>query len=123
MVSQTSDKIDPRCWHSQCSYYYKEVTGKKIQVKQLREGICLGLLGIENGHKMPNAVRQHILKEDMNQAGKKIRRRCKDCYKKVCNTRGSTHTRKKETRCVSTYCNLCEDKPYLCLDCFRKKHE
>ena len=102
---------------------FKEVTGKKIQVKKFREEICLGLLGIENDHEMPNAVCQRILKEDMNQAGKKIRRRCKGYYKKAYDTWGSTHTKKKGTKCVFTYCNHCEDKPYLCLDCFREKHE
>ena len=51
----------------------------------------------------------------------KSRKRSRSCYDQLANAEG-TKTARSKTRRVNTYCNTCEDKPYLCVSCFNLKH-
>lgn len=43
------------------------------------------------------------------------------CYNKIVKVKGAKEARAK-TRRVVTYCDSCENKPPMCLDCYNKIH-
>lgn len=49
------------------------------------------------------------------------RKRCLPCYKKITEGKGAATARKLAKR-VSTFCNMCEGNPPMCLTCFNEKH-
>lgn len=106
---------------------YKNVTKKKIQIRNFREMLAADLLEIPMKVKRPNFQRKsttnntHHLVERIGPNGKKIRRKCAKCYSKFQMEKGREEAR-KHSKMVSTYCDECLTKPQLCLDCFNHLH-
>ena len=63
----------------------------------------------------------HQLIED-----KKIRKRCVSCYAQMKQNEGATVARNKArkvyTENLKVYCEDCDGKPFLCVNCFNLKH-
>lgn len=61
--------------------------------------------------------------EEFEGNNKKRRKRhdCKRCYRKLELDRGRLYARKNVSH-VSTFCNVCPDKPFLCINCFEAEH-
>lgn len=53
--------------------------------------------------------------------GRKSRKKCTGCYKKLRETLSSREADKK-TRRVISFCNDCENQPGYCLQCFNENH-
>lgn len=51
-----------------------------------------------------------------------VRKRCRNCYKKLYEEQGKKHADSKAKR-VATFCVQCPGKPHLCLPCFNEVHE
>jgi hypothetical protein len=63
---------------------------------------------------------RHEIKRETGQA-RKVRQFCNECYKKNSKRLGSKQA-KNCTPKVVTFCGDCEEKPFLCLECFNKVH-
>ncbi|XP_026472340.1 piggyBac transposable element-derived protein 4-like [Ctenocephalides felis] len=64
---------------------------------------------------------KHVLQSYKGSA-RDTRKRCKECYKNMCNKKGRAYAT-NNTKRVKTYCGLCEGQPALCLECFNKLHK
>lgn len=109
---------------------FNELRDKKIEMINFREEIVNRLLASAAAPQqlLATASRQHLRKKSqkhelMQRPGpaKTSRKRCLPCYTKMSNERESKEARKSSKRVV-TYCNGCEEKPTMCLQCFNEKH-
>lgn len=102
--------------------------GKKMDMLQFREKLISSLIqpngmgqqqttpGNRNGSKKP---KHELIKREGSV--RQNRKRCATCYKEMKDTLGAPTARKLAKR-VSTFCNVCEGNPTMCLDCFNKVH-
>ncbi|XP_053990208.1 uncharacterized protein LOC128882588 [Hylaeus volcanicus] len=109
-------------------WYINQRWGTKyINILQFREQIIDHLLtNVRDIEKMniekpavSNKV-SHFL-ESCKEPARKSRKRCRQCYKWLCETKGRDYAMSKAKR-VTTYCNSCKGQPALCLTCFKKIH-
>ena len=101
---------------------------KKLKITEFKEKLVVSLTGNElvetsNPPSSPASTSKtggrrinHQLIED-----KKIRKRCVSCYAQMKQNEGAKVARNK-TRRVHTYCEDCDGKPFLCVNCFNLKH-
>jgi hypothetical protein len=105
--------------------YKKYFADAPMSIRQFRKLLALSLTGIVEKNIRPgrsSTVIQgkshlHMLVE--GQRGK--RKRCLGCYEKLPSNENCQVARNKARR-VTTHCNLCENKPHLCISCFSEKH-
>lgn len=108
--------------------YYS--SGKKWKLVKFRESLVLSFLtGTPKEDIKPGKRRSqvkgtpslcHCLAEAPGPK-RKSRKRCVGCYEIISANEGSRMADKK-ARKVSTFCEGCSDKPFLCLSCFKIKH-
>lgn len=99
---------------------YNLVKKTKIPILKFRESLAKSL-AIENIGQQ-NTLKRHnhsLIKPPGS--GRKDRKKCTGCYKKLRETLSSKEADKK-TRKVITYCNDCDNKPGYCLQCFNEFH-
>ena len=105
--------------------YKKYFADAPMSIRHFRESLALSLTGIVEKNIRPGRPRAviqgkshpHMLVE--GERGK--RKRCLGCYEKLSSNENSKVARNKARR-VTTYCNLCESNPHLCISCFGEKH-
>ncbi|XP_072377715.1 uncharacterized protein [Diabrotica undecimpunctata] len=101
--------------------YNKTNIEKKIPMLTFREQLALQLSNQNECISETNlSKRKHCLQREEG-PGRKRRRNCVDCYKKLRQTMKSKEADKKVTK-VNTFCENCEKKPALCLTCFNDRH-
>ncbi|XP_047738345.1 piggyBac transposable element-derived protein 4-like [Hyalella azteca] len=102
---------------------------RKMSILKFKESLAMSLIcGIAKENLNPGPGRSNIsgkrksheLVEADGPKSKK-RKRCLSCYSQIANAEGTKVARSK-TRKVNTYCDTCENKPYLCVSCFNLKH-
>lgn len=99
----------------------------KYSITSFKEHIVYDLLGLED--EPVETVKQtghHYLSESNTFVGigknkRRIRRFCKLCYKKLVG--GDGRQQAKKCKKVTTFCDVCPNKPYLCKPCFQEKHK
>ncbi|XP_055910500.1 piggyBac transposable element-derived protein 4 [Eupeodes corollae] len=97
---------------------------KNAQILEFRQSICESLCQLElEPSTSANIKVNHVIKEfeTRDKTNRKTRKRCSSCYNDIQEEEGRVAAQKKAKR-VSTYCDSCDGKPALCLDCFTKKH-
>lgn len=104
---------------------YKYISGKKITIIRFRENLIEEILQLESAERPEKAkkskTKTHLIKQRIDETGKKIRRKCCSCYSKAQHELGRKEARKK-SKMVFTFCSDCPGSPQLCLDCFNSKH-
>ncbi|XP_017757975.1 PREDICTED: piggyBac transposable element-derived protein 4-like [Eufriesea mexicana] len=114
-----------------CSYYKCLRKTVKWYRKVVMELICgtslVNAWYIHNNVENPpndevivSRRKKHFLSTYQGPA-RKMRKRCKECYKRLTNLKGTRYATNKTKR-IMTFCNSCPDKPPLCLKCFKKLH-
>ena len=110
-------------------YVHCKLSGRKVDILNFRDAVIDEMTKQANksheeetlpvkARKVP-LQRHHLGKHDG--PARKMRKRCKNCYDNIKRSEGTEVARKRAKR-VSTFCEECEDKPSLCLDCFNKLH-
>ena len=110
-------------------YVHSKLSGRKVDILNFRDAVIDEMTKQANesheeetlpvkARKVP-LQRHHLGKHDG--PARKMRKRCKNCYDNIKRSEGTEVARKRAKR-VSTFCEECEDKPSLCLDCFNKLH-
>ena len=110
-------------------YFHSKIARRKMDMLHFRDAIIDGMIEQnEQNHgeevlptierKMP--THRHHLEKQEGQA-RNSRKICRSCYENIQKEERSVTARKKAKR-VTTYCENCEGKPAMCLDCFNKKH-
>ena len=113
-----------------CLIFNKYYSNKPWSLLQFKEFITLSFLTGEPEEKIRCGRRQssinkapqtvHVLAEAPGPK-RKSRKRCVGCYELISLNEGSREAAKKAKK-VSTFCEGCESKPFLCLSCFKLKH-
>nr|XP_023027844.1 uncharacterized protein LOC111515874 [Leptinotarsa decemlineata] len=101
-----------------------------------REEIIQGLLqveGVENN--LERATDKNVKQEKQRKRGESSqrigknegtartsRKRCAECYRRIEQEKGSKEARSKTPK-VLAFCEDCEKKPTMCLNCFRNVHD
>lgn len=96
----------------------------KIGIVEFRRQLVENLTEPEN-KTVEEVERPRRLKHNLTKKEGSVRitrRFCNNCYKNNVNLYGSKIARNK-TKKVSTFCNECENKPHLCLQCFNIIHK
>ncbi|KAF2353648.1 hypothetical protein FHG87_015598 [Trinorchestia longiramus] len=88
-----------------------------------KEEMCLQpTIDPENGKPKPIDLFNLFISDDVvNHIEREEKERCLGCYEKLSSNENCQVARNKARR-VTTYCNLCESKPHLCVSCFSEKH-
>lgn len=105
---------------------YTKQTKHKCQVSTFREKLIIGILQsqIQNAHKNISPNRRHcILKETdvKTRLNGKLQKRCTMCYERMVKSHNRLHAQ-KVCKQVTTYCSICPEKPFLCIQCFQERH-
>ncbi|XP_053997286.1 uncharacterized protein LOC128886413 [Hylaeus anthracinus] len=110
------------------AWYINQRWGTKyITILKFREHIIDQLLTNVHDIKQMNIEKPVVSKkvshflESYKESARKSRKRCKQCYKWLCETKGRDYATRKAKK-VTTYCNSCKGQPALCLKCFQKLH-
>lgn len=96
-------------------------------ITSFREALVYDLLGLqENVIEPVKATAQHFLAESNVFTGegknkRRVRKTCKICYDRVVRTEG--RKKAKNLGKITTFCDVCPEKPYLCKDCFVNTHK
>lgn len=114
---------------------YKDAAGANAQrarkhvysITTFREKLVHSLLDLQEHIVEPvKTTGHHYLAESSTFVGegknrRRSRKNCKVCYQKVASTGGrkAANNLKK----VTTLCEMCPQKPYLCKDCFKQIHK
>ncbi|KAL7643479.1 UNVERIFIED_CONTAM: hypothetical protein RMT77_005461 [Armadillidium vulgare] len=101
---------------------YKEFQNKKVNISEFRESVIESLCVMKK--KVPARIStKHKLQEcsERDKRNRKVRKRCSNCYTNLKKTVDRLQAMKKCKK-VTTYCDTCEGKPALCMQCFFKKH-
>ena len=107
--------------------FNKYCCAKPISIIEFRENIASILVtgkpveAVKSGKRASNIDgkrAQHTLVEGSKGSNRK---RCRECYSMLATNEGSNVARAKCRR-VNTFCNDCEGKPYLCVNCFSVTH-
>lgn len=108
--------------------YNKYYTSKKWSFLKFKESLVLSLLlGISREKMKPKKPLKMVSEglghclEEVQGPKSKTRKRCRGCYEILAQDKGSQEASKKAKK-VSTYCSKCPERPYLCLLCFKIKH-
>ncbi|CAH2013564.1 unnamed protein product [Acanthoscelides obtectus] len=106
---------------------YKNVTGCNIKITHFKKEVIRYLINTANNenidHELPTKRRRHhSLKRKDGENKHKTRRCCKHCYKKNNELHGGKYATNRTLK-VDTYCEDCEGKPFLCLNCFNEIHQ
>ncbi|CAK9816530.1 PiggyBac transposable element-derived protein 4 [Anthophora quadrimaculata] len=105
-------------------YIHKKWGTKHYKILKFREKIIDYLLkSVENPpseEPIVNRRKKHFLSSYQGSA-RKMRKRCKECYKRLTNLKVTQYATNK-TKKVMTFCSSCPNKPTLCLTCFKKLH-
>ncbi|KAJ8912402.1 hypothetical protein NQ315_013468 [Exocentrus adspersus] len=106
---------------------YKQVTHNNINITDFKKDVIrhLASAGEEEitvqEEPEPKKRRIHSLKKKEGESKHKTRRCCKGCYKKNNDQHGRKYATNRTLK-VDTYCDDCEQKPFLCLTCFNQIH-
>lgn len=114
---------------------YKDAAGVNSQSKNkhlysittFREKIVYALLGLQDGQIEPvKHVGHHHLSETVIFVGegknkRRARKNCKVCYARASRTGDRKIT--KNLKKITTFCESCPGKPFLCKDCFKNLHK
>ncbi|XP_071056471.1 piggyBac transposable element-derived protein 4-like [Onthophagus taurus] len=98
-------------------------SNRTLTMLQFRENLAMSLVDQDSEHTVKSTCtpkRVHTFAYEQG-PGRKRRRNCVGCYKKLRATLSSKEADKKVTK-VSSYCDDCDLKPAMCLSCFNKKH-
>ena len=106
--------------------YYS--AGKDLSITEFKEKIATQLVTGKEGEIVKSGSRsasiggaghEHTLVESTGNS--KSRKRCRECYKMIAKNEGTDVARKKCRR-VKTFCDDCDDKPFMCVSCFGLAH-
>lgn len=103
---------------------FKLTTGNQISITEFKEMVIKDLVRIQDD-VVPESKRRrtvHTLQEKQGEKKHLVRRFCKNCYKKNSATHGRVYATNRTKKCT-TFCDDCEGKPHLCLDCFNEIHD
>lgn len=111
--------------------YNKYLSKKPVSLLNFQESLTLSLLTGSSQEDLRSGKRrvsvggirtehQHYLVEAEGPK-RTSRKRCVSCYEMISINEGSKVASKKAKK-VSTYCQLCEGNPYMCMSCFATKH-
>lgn len=103
---------------------YKQVTTKNIQIVDFRKDIVKKFCRKKSSTTTPGTQGpKRALHKISRKPGpaSKTRRACQECYKQNVISKGREYARNK-TKKVTTYCETCLDKPFICLECFNTCH-
>lgn len=96
----------------------------KMSVTKFRETLVESLLEITGEDEVPQKDKkrkkiQHEMKETEEKCkrNRKIRKRCIYCYKKI-SAEQSWKLAANSAKRVTTYCDTCPEKPFICIQCF-----
>lgn len=97
-------------------------SSRNLTMREFREKLAFALTGVNqiNQNTTNTPKRIHTFQTEQG-PGRKRRRNCTECYKKLRVTLTSREADKKVTK-VSTFCGDCDKKPAMCLSCFNEKH-
>lgn len=106
---------------------YKEVTKEAcMEMATFREQIVKSLvpMPLTNTNSQSSNSDKHVLVENKNRdaSNRKLRKRCNSCYEMISKEKGPGIARKQAKR-VATYCDTCDEKPAMCLECFIKHQQ
>lgn len=107
------------------SVLYNTKSNNPISILEYRKKLILYLCNIgndsytEEDDHVPRCRKRHELQKDSRKPAK--RNRCKSCYAKCVKDHNSQIARNTVKR-VTTFCNDCPNKPFLCIPCFNKIH-
>lgn len=101
-------------------YIHQKWGNKHINILQFREQIIDQLL-INANNGEDDIEKTHFL-QAYKEPARKSRKRCRECYRRLYTKKGRDYATKKAKR-VTTYCDLCEGQPALCLKCFQIVHK
>ena len=101
---------------------YNKLSQKKVQISDFRESLVISMLKLDHNDQQLQASTsrcKHKLEMSQEKLGnnRKKRKRCSGCYAKYSQTMTSKEAKVKSKQ-ISTYCSGCDDKPYLCLECY-----
>ncbi|KAK4324439.1 hypothetical protein Pmani_004925 [Petrolisthes manimaculis] len=110
--------------------YNKYLADKKLPLLAFQESIVLSLLtgspsetirpGKQRASISGSSKEHHFLVEAEGQK-RKSRKRCVGCYEMLSVNEGSRVASAKAKK-VSTFCQVCDGKPFMCMPCFAAKH-
>ena len=102
---------------------FRSMLPRKIGLHQFKEEFIEKILNLPKSeqHPRPQRLKQHFLIEVQNKTSNP-KRRCFGCYSKFAKQKGRDIAAKK-TKKVNTFCEQCPEKPFFCLECFRKHHQ
>lgn len=96
-------------------------------ITHFKEQLAFSLMGLSEDNAVPE-VREtghhHLTSSSKVAVGNKMRRMrkvCKRCYVKVAKEKGRNKARNLSQ--VTTYCDKCPEKPFLCETCFKELHK
>ncbi|KAF2365962.1 PiggyBac transposable element-derived protein [Trinorchestia longiramus] len=110
-------------WVLSKKYYSRS----SVSITEFREQIAMFLVTGSNSESVKSGRRSQIIDGKRGQrtliepTTTKTRKRCHECYKMLAANERSAVARVKTHR-VKTYCDDCEGKPYLCVNCFAITH-
>ena len=101
---------------------YNKLSQEKKQISEFRKSLVNSMLNLLPDGQMQQATTsrcKHKLEESQEKLGnnRKKRKRCSGCYAKYCETMPSKEAKAK-CKQISNYCSGCDNKPYLCLECY-----
>ena len=103
--------------------------GKQMPILDFKESIMMslvtGTLGMNlkpgPSSSVVSGIRSSHSLVEVDGPKSMKRKRCRGCYEQISAAEGSKVARSKARR-ISTYCDSCDGKPYLCISCFNMKH-
>ena len=101
---------------------YNKLSQKKVQISDFRESLVISMLKLDHNDQQLQASTsrcKHKLEMSQEKLGnnRKKRKRCSGCYAKYSQKMTSKEAKVKSKQ-INTYCSGCDDKPYLCLECY-----
>lgn len=103
---------------------YNMVSDTKLGIMEFRTQLAKDLVAEQTEDQPqpgPSRKRQHTFVKPEG-PGRKKRKPCAGCYKKLRITMTSREADKKVRRIIS-YCDECPNKPGYCLQCFNEMHK
>jgi len=102
---------------------FKQVKQSSIKILDFRKAVAYKLCSErppEPTTSVAIPVKRSRLRHEMGTKEYKERKPCISCYEDAKKTQGWKVAR--NIKKIRTYCKGCEDQPFLCLQCFNKRH-
>lgn len=102
---------------------YKEVKNSDTGILEFRKSVAYGLCNARSSAEeveVDTSSRNRRPHHEMGQREVQKRKQCQMCYETAKKNLGWRVARNLKR--IRTYCKGCEGEPFMCIDCFNKKH-